>query len=32
VARGIDRAALRKSEGRPAPAPPDLATLAQAGG
>jgi hypothetical protein len=32
VARGVDRAALRKSEGRPAPAPPDLATLAAAGG
>jgi hypothetical protein len=32
VARGIDRAALRPAGPRPAPAPPDLATLARAGG
>jgi hypothetical protein len=32
VARGIDRAGLRWPEPRPAPAPPDLAALARAGG
>jgi hypothetical protein len=32
VARGIDRAALRAPTARPAPAPPDLATLARADG
>jgi hypothetical protein len=31
LARGIDRAGLRWPEPRPAPAPPDLAALAQAG-
>jgi hypothetical protein len=32
VARGVDRAALRRPAARPAPAAPDLAALAQAGG
>ena len=32
VARGIDRAALRWPDPRPAPAPPDLAALGQAAG
>jgi hypothetical protein len=32
IARGIDRAALRRPDPRPLPAAPDLAALAQAGG